>query len=283
MSTLKKIWTVIKVSGMAILIFGLSNGAGQLIYQLGLPVPVAHLVGCGLTLTLTLYLTLLTLNRFSKLTPHNLRISRPTSWKVWGGIGLILPLVVTGFYLLFTEGTYTSSTITPDKTLSLTFYTLCIAGVGAGVGEEFLFRGVIMGIIEKEFNLKVAILFPSILFGLLHASHLPQPTFLDLSLLLIGGTAVGVMFSLIALQSRSIWTSAWVHSVWNICMIGSFVQVGIKEKPVIFFSYILSSSERWLTGGGFGIEAGAPATCAYLLVAGGAWYLYTKDSQRSLS
>ena len=169
---------------------------------------MANLIGCCLNLTLTLYLTLLALTRFSNLAPHELRISRPTSWKLWGGIGLILPLVVTGFYLLFTEGTYTPSTLPSDKTLALTFYTLCIVGVGAGIGEEFLFRGVIMGILEKEFNLKVALFFPSILFGLLHASHLPQPTFLDLSLLLIGGTAVGIMFSLIALQSRSIWTSA---------------------------------------------------------------------------
>ena len=45
LSVLKKSWVVIKVSGLALLVFIVSHGAGQLIDQLGLPVTIAHLVG----------------------------------------------------------------------------------------------------------------------------------------------------------------------------------------------------------------------------------------------
>lgn len=252
----------------------------MLIYQLGLPTSIAHILVSLLSTTLTLSITLNILRRYSDLTLQELRIASPESWRLWGFVGLLLPLFVTGFYLLCIAGTYTEPT---DQQVSLTsvIHTIFIAGLAAGIGEEFLFRGVIMGILEKNYSTKIAIFFPSILFGILHVSHISNPTFFDLALLLIGGTAVGVMFSFIALQSRSIWTGAWVHSLWNICIIGSFFHIGIQDHSALFFSYTLSSSEQWLTGGGFGIEAGAPATCAYLATAFLAWHLHKKNSLRA--
>ena len=41
-------------------------------------------------------------------------------------------------------------------------------GLAAGIVEEVIFRGVILGCLERRWNREIAVLVPSVLFGLVH-------------------------------------------------------------------------------------------------------------------
>ena len=140
-----------------------------------------------------------------------------------------------------------------------------VYGIGPGIVEEIIFRGLIMKALEKRWGKRVAILIPSIIFGLLHAIganlHLK-----DLLMLLVGGTSVGIMFSLIVYKSGSVWNSAIVHGIWNIIMIGNIFHVGTSYNKDSIFSYKLLSHSFLLTGGAFGVEVSIVAILGYLSV-----------------
>jgi hypothetical protein len=88
----------------------------------------------------------------------------------------------------------------------------------------------------------------------------------DLFFLLVAGTSVGIMFSLIVYESNSIWPSAMVHGVWNMIMIGDILNIGTSHKPGALFSYKLATTSTLITGGAFGVEASIFAISGYLVV-----------------
>ncbi|MEG0107342.1 MAG: CPBP family intramembrane glutamic endopeptidase, partial [Lachnospiraceae bacterium] len=110
--------------------------------------------------------------------------------------------------------------------------------LGAGIVEEIVFRGFIMNALSMRFNKTIAIIVPSLLFGVVHTIGMDFD-FLSCALVLVAGTLVGVMFSLITIETKSIWNSAFVHALWNIVMI---------------------------TGGDFGIESSVISVIAYAIV-----------------
>ena len=70
-----------------------------------------------------------------------------------------------------------------------------------------VFRGVILNALKKRWNIKVAVIVPSMLFGIVHV--LGQDFSIGSCLLvIIAGTMVGVMFSMIAIESGSVWNSS---------------------------------------------------------------------------
>ena len=56
-----------------------------------------------------------------------------------------------------------------------------------------VFRGVIMGLLEKWGNIKIAVIVPSVLFGLLHVLN-GKLNLLSFIQLLIAGTVVSILF-----------------------------------------------------------------------------------------
>jgi len=122
-----------------------------------------------------------------------------------------------------------------------------------------------MRLLERRWNTISAVLAPSVLFGLLHILNMEAPNVIDVTMLVIAGTTVGVMFSLIAMQSGSIWSSAIVHGVWNLAIIGGILQISAEPSPAIF-TYTLDSNIALLTGGAFGIEASLPAVTGYVIL-----------------
>lgn len=197
-------------------------------------------------------------------------------------VGFCLPLAVTAFYLIFTDGSITSD----NARLYLHIIdALFPTGIAAGICEEFIFRGLIMRIFEKKWNRAAAIFIPSFLFAALHILNIRMNS-VDILQVLIAGTAVGVMFSLITYQSGSIWSSAIVHALWNAVILGG---VFIIESPAdglsvyYFYRYELHSSNILLTGGRFGIEAALPAVIGYCIVSAIAFILLMKQSDKKLS
>ncbi|MBQ8245517.1 MAG: CPBP family intramembrane metalloprotease [Lachnospiraceae bacterium] len=183
----------------------------------------------------------------------------------WGIVAVLLPIIITVFYILFIPGSFEQNALDIDSKLELLSAGIFFTGFGAGFVEELVFRGVIMSVIEKRFSKKIAIIVPSVLFGLVHIIGMGF-NLLSCILVLLAGTMVGIMFSLIASETNSIWNSAIVHAFWNIIIIGGILQVGSEFDEYSLFSYVLDVKSFLLTGGEFGIESSIIAVMGYGLI-----------------
>ena len=183
----------------------------------------------------------------------------------WGIVAVVLPLAVTVFYLLFVPGSLEQNALEVTAKLELLSAGVFFTGFGAGIVEEMVFRGVLMCVIEKRFNKRIAIIVPSVLFGFVHIMGMDFDL-LSCVLVLLAGTMVGIMFSLIASESNSIWNSAIVHALWNIIIIGGILWTGTEFDEYSLCSYVLESKTFLLTGGEFGIESSIVAVIGYSLV-----------------
>jgi membrane protease YdiL (CAAX protease family) len=150
----------------------------------------------------------------------------------------------------------------------------------AGITEELIFRGFIMRLVEARWNRLAAMIAPSVLFALLHISGMANPNIADILRLLVAGTSVGVMFSMIACHSGSIWPGAVVHGIWNLIIIGGILRIDVAPARSVF-TYTLSADSALLTGGAFGIEASLPAVTGYCIVIVSVWILGRKSSANS--
>ena len=179
-------------------------------------------------------------------------VNRPSP--VWLAVGLALPLGVTAFYLLAVNGTYHQ--VSTDVAFVLASETL--TALIAGPVEEVIFRGMLMQAVRKRLGTIVGVLLPSFLFAAVHIIMMQEVTALSYIQLLISGTAVAVMFSLIALYSGSVWASSIVHSLWNIIMIGGILSIHAPGTGVVsstLYEYELSTGNMLLTGGNYGVES----------------------------
>ena len=83
--------------------------------------------------------------------------------------------------------------------------------------------------------------------------------------LLVAGTIVGILFSLIACESGSVWNSALVHGVWNAALLGGILHIGSAADSASMYNFVLTDAPFLLSGGDFGIEASVLAIVPYLL------------------
>ena len=149
---------------------------------------------------------------------------------------------------------------------------VAFTGIAAGFVEEMVFRGVILNALKKRWNIKVAVIVPSMLFGIVHV--LGQDFSIGSCLLvIIAGTMVGVMFSMIAIESGSVWNSGIVHAIWNVVIIGGGLAIGEKMDKYSVMTYVLNSKDFAITGGEFGIESSVISLFGYIIVAGIAFFM----------
>lgn len=183
---------------------------------------------------------------------------------------IVMPvLVVLGFLLL--GGNWQKGNIEPGQIGALITGTVFFYGFAAEAVEEMIFRGVIMGTLEQRIGRLNAVLLPSVLFA---AVHMVGSSFDIISTLqlLVSGSMAGVMFSLIAIESGSVWCSAIVHGIWNVVMAGGILHIGKQADPQVLYNLVLNTDETLWTGGEFGAEASLIAMAVYLLVIGLALY-----------
>lgn len=204
------------------------------------------------------------------LSPQDIGVTRCFPGVKWVIIGVLLPVIILTFYLVFIDGKLIRNDMLNFEGVKSTVITaIFVKGISAGIVEEFIFRGLIMHIVEKAWGRKVAIIVPAFLFGALHLTNMSEWAVGDAILLIIAGTAVGVMFSLIAYQSNNIWASAIVHAIWNIIIIGNILEICSSNSGMginSIYYYKLNGSNLLLTGGRYGIEIAFPAILGYLLV-----------------
>lgn len=189
---------------------------------------------------------------------------------VWVVTAVFMPILAV-FGFLFLGGDWHRANIEPEQMGALITGTIFFYGFAAGAVEEMIFRGVIMGTLEQRIGRLNAVLLPSVLFA---AVHMVGSSFDIISTLqlLVSGSMAGVMFSLIAIESGSVWCSAIVHGIWNVVMAGGILHIGKQADPQVLYNLILNTDETLWTGGEFGAEASLIAMAVYLLVIGLALY-----------
>ena len=102
-------------------------------------------------------------------------------------------------------------------------------------------------------------------------------------LVLIAGTMVGIMFSMVAIESGSVWNSGIVHSLWNILIIGGGLSISEKADEYSVMTYVLDSKDVVFTGGEFGIESSIIALLGYVIVTLAAICMIKKKSKSVIS
>lgn len=198
----------------------------------------------------------------------------------WFLTALLLPIVIKGCYLLFIPGEYVSSEMNKEQVFQTLSAGIFFTGIAAGFVEEMVFRGIILHFIEKAWNRNVAIIVPSVLFGFVHILGMDFSV-LNCLLVILAGTMVGIMFSMIAIESNSVWNSGIVHAIWNIVIIGGGLSVGEKADAASIMTYVLNTKSFAITGGAFGMESSVIALMGYLIVTMIAFLMMRKAHEKT--
>jgi membrane protease YdiL (CAAX protease family) len=138
---------------------------------------------------------------------------------------------------------------------------ILVMGVGAGIGEEIVSRGVLFRIIEEGLGTWAALLVSAGVFGGLHVWNPNATAWSALAIALEAGLLFGLLYHV----TRSLWVCMGAHAAWNVAQ-GPFYGI-----PVSGFGQrgLLASHMQgpvWLTGGAFGAEASVVALCICSLV-----------------
>lgn len=155
----------------------------------------------GNVITAVLYppLTLLGLKQLcNKILKHSLAdfgISQCKIKPVWIFVAILMPaLVVISF--LFVPGHWENPAMNQSQLAKALTGAILFTGFAVGFVEEAVFRGVIMKVLEMRWNKWIAIIVPSVLFGVLHVIG-TRMNLVSFFQLVIAGSVVGILFSLV--------------------------------------------------------------------------------------
>ncbi len=236
--------------------------AGNSIISLGAHEAAGNVLVAVLYPLLTLLGLKLLCNKLLGLSLEDCGISKCKVKPIWGICGILMPaFVVIGF--LFVPGHWENPVMNHAQLAKALTGAILFTGLAVGFVEEAVFRGVIMKVLEMRWNKRVAILAPSVIFGVVHVigTGMDLVSFLQL---VAAGSVVGILFSLVAYESGSIWSNAWMHSVWNMCMGSGILYISNEMSENSIFNYVLDTNSFWISGGDFGAEASCISIAVYL-------------------
>ena len=277
MKTGKMILTIIVSVGFLLLASVAQELVMMLLSTAGIPAWLYHIVGGFLYAALAYLLVRLYCTKYLGKKMLDFCIPKCRIQIKWA----VTAVLVSAVYLLF-PGNYESNPL--DAGVKAAFVTrgIFLAGLGAGVVEELLFRGLLMNAVIKKWGRLAGILAPSVLFALLHIIGM-NFSLLSCVQVMVAGTMVGVMLSLIALEGRSVWNSAIVHGVWNMIIIGGGLTIGTEINEYSVCSYVLETRAFLLTGGEFGIESSVVAIIGYIAVSLAAVWMIRREQGKKVN
>lgn len=234
--------------------------------QLGVPTWVCNILAGFLYALLAFGLLKIIMEKIFKLSLPDLGMPKMTLQGKWVAVAVLLPMGVKAIYLFLIPGKLVPSGMNREEILQTLSAGIFFMGMAAGFVEEMVFRGVILNATRRAWGTKMAVVFPSMLFGLVHILGW-EFSLGNCLLVVLAGTMVGVMFSLIALESGSVWNGAVVHALWNVVIIGGGLAIGERADEYSVMTYVLSTKGFAITGGEFGVESSVISLAGYLLVA----------------
>ena len=229
---------------------------------LGAPDVVVNIVEAILYPLFTFLGLKLLIDKMLKVRLKELRFSRVKLSIPGVIIAILLPTIVIVTYM-FTSGEWVELEATSSEKAVIIFTGILHHSLAAAMVEEMVFRGIIMGLLEKWSNIKVAVILPSIIFGAIHiANGAISP--MSAVLLVVGGTAVGILFSLLCYHFDNLWNNILVHACWNATTFG-VMHIGLEQEKNAVYTYVLKMKSMLLTGGDYGIDASIISVSAYIV------------------
>jgi uncharacterized protein len=154
----------------------------------------------------------------------------------------------------------TSDGLTMARNFAILFFFFLVAAAF----EELLFRGFAFQALLHNLGAAAAIAITSLLFAIL---HLRNPNASLFSFATLNTVLAGVWLGVAYLKTRSLWLATALHYSWNFVMVFIF---GLPVSGITIFAdmgWLKGHDTRmtWLSGGGYGPEAGAAATAALII------------------
>ncbi len=277
MKTGKMILTIIASVGFLLFVSVVQQLVMMLCSMVGIPAWLYHIVGGVSYAVLAYILVRLYCTKYLGEEMSDFCIPKCRIQIKWAVAAVLLPVFVSAVYLLL-PGSYESNPLDAGTKAAFVTRGIFLAGLGAGVAEELLFRGLLMNAVIKKWGRAAGILAPSALFASLHIIGM-NFSLASCIQVMVAGTMVGVMFSFIALEGRSVWNSAIVHGVWNMIIIGGGLTIGTEINEYSVSSYVLETRAFLLTGGEFGIESSVVAIIGYIVVSLAAVWMIRRKSK----
>jgi membrane protease YdiL (CAAX protease family) len=135
-------------------------------------------------------------------------------------LGFLLGLIELGYVLI----SYVPNLIDGSFSIKPLVWTIILVSLTAGIKEEFLFRGVIISTLMRQWKdrnlFRQAALVSGIVFGLIHAANIfagadPLQTLFQV----IGSVGVGFIFAAVYLRTGSILPCMFYHALHDIIAI----------------------------------------------------------------
>lgn len=156
-------------------------------------------------------------------------------------------------------------------------FALRLAGLFlvAAVFEEVLFRGYPLFALVAAWRRGRAIAVTSVLFALAHAGNPHYGVGAALVVALIGAA-----LALVVLQEGTVWGAVGIHAGWN-WTLAAGAALPVSGVPFASPCWLgVMDGPTWLTGGGFGVEAGVAAAAAWALFGVGRWRRPPAEARR---
>ena len=182
----------------------------------------------------------------------------PRRWPgALGGLlagGLLFSTVVGVLWLL---GSYHVTGFNPHADW---LPALLVTGIGAGIGEEIMLRGVLFRVTEEGLGTWAALLISALFFGFAHAGN-PGATAWSSAAIAI---EAGLLFGLLYHVTRSLPICMGLHAAWNFCQ-GTVYGIPVSGLKADGWLVSTRTGPDWLSGGVFGAEASVVALTLCLL------------------
>ena len=192
------------------------------------------------------------------------------------GMALGVAFCTTIFVILLLSG---SAVVTGGPLLpSPAWLWWILVFVLVGIGEEVMYRGLVMSALRQTNNVLLILVVPSVAFGLIHLNN-PGLTYLSILNIIL----FGIAFSWMYYRSGNLWMCIGYHITWNIFQ--SFVY-GMPVSGLTYIDSILVTeypTGNLLNGGAFGIEGGLLTTASVLALFAFIELYYRKSKYRFLS
>jgi membrane protease YdiL (CAAX protease family) len=162
---------------------------------------------------------------------------RYTSLVLIGSLySLVLSIIYVKQYELYYPGMYL-------------IISIILQVIGIAFFEEILWRGIFLNTIMYKFRknrkgVYYAIIVPSILFGLSHLTNLinsPEILFGIISQVIYSMTA-GVLYSIVYIKYRNIWSGIIIHALFNLASVFPFVFLRVNYWLIM--PYVLNLHSR---------------------------------------
>lgn len=197
----------------------------------------------------------------------------------WQGHGTGITMMAVTVTLIGTFGGYTAGSIAPALSSPTMLFQIALLLIGFALQssvEEFIFRGWLLSVLTRKFNLLTAVIVSSVLFTFMHFS--PDNAWYN---------SLNVMvFSLFAcawvIKTGKIWGVMGWHAGWNwFTATGFEVPItGLDTDTAALIIQLSPTGLDWLHGAGMGPEGSVFCT---LVLASGTLYWLTRTSKTNLA